>query len=98
MGGRGSSNPGGVKLSPEQKTSIRNGVANHTSAQNDRAEAGYKRDIAREKEIVDRKSDYIRVGYIKSASDPWFQGHLNSYNTLVAKYNVFKKERKRQKR
>ena len=97
MGGRGSSNPGG-NVSAERVAQIKRGIATHSSEQNDRAERNYLRDIQKEKEIVDRKDAYIRTGHIKSANDPWFKDHVNSYNNLKAQLEIFRKERKRQKR
>lgn len=104
MGGRGSSSGAatgggaGSKLSKSRKETITNGIKTHTKEQNDRAEANYKRSIAKEREVVENASTYIRLGHIKSTSDPWFQGHVESYNSLTAQLKFFQKERKRLKR
>lgn len=101
MGGRGSSSGtatgggAGSKLSASRKETITNGIKTHTKEQNDRAEASYKRSIVKEREVVENASAYIRVGYIKSTSDPWFQGHVKTLNSLDAQLKFFKKERKR---
>lgn len=100
MGGRGSSGGGGgggagSKLSASRKETITNGIKTHTKEQNDRAEANYKRSIAKEREVVENASAYIRSGHIKNTSDPWFQGHVESLNSLNAQFKFFKKERKR---
>lgn len=101
MGGRGSSSGtsigggAGSKLSASRKETITNGIKTHTKEQNDRAEVSYKRSIAKEREVVENASAYIRSGYIKNTSDPWFIGHVESLNSLNAQFKFFKKERKR---
>ena len=88
----------GSKLSASRKETITNGIKTHTKEQNDRAESNYKRSIAKEREVVENASAYIRSGKIKSTNDPWFQGHVESYNNLTAQLRFFEKERKRLKR
>lgn len=101
--GRGSSKigggaGGGGTLYNERKQTIIDGIKNHTSQQNDRAETFYKNNIAKEKDIIDNYSKYVQIGKIKDKNDPWWQYHEDTYKSLVAQYDFFKKERKKQGR
>ena len=101
MGGRGANSGGGRGgggLSREEKERMRNNIATHTPEENDRAARYFESHMESEKKYVDGLNDYIRVGHIKSANDPWYQGHLNTYNSLKAQFNFFQSERKRQGR
>ncbi len=100
MGGRGGSSgiPAGGTVSAERKKQLRNGIATHTKAENDRAERYIEESLQKEKNIVSNADSYIRVGHIRSRNDPWFQGHVESYNSLKAQLSYFRKERKRQGR
>ena len=101
MGGRGASSGGGRGgggLSREEKERTRNNIATHTPEENDRAIRYFESRIENEKKYVDNMDNYIQIGYIKNANDPWYQEHLNSYNSLKAQLKFFKDERKRQGR
>ena len=88
----------GGTVSAERKKQLSNGIATHTKAENDRAERGIEQSLQKEKNIVSNADSYIRAGHIKSRNDPWFQGHVESYNSLKAQLSYFRKERKRQGR
>lgn len=100
--GRGSSKASGAnintRLSVLEKKKITDGIKTHTKEQNDRAENSYLESIGKERNIIENFNSYVKIGYIKSKSDSWWIGHEITYNNLKAKYDFFKKERKRLKR
>lgn len=106
--GRGRSGVGGgnssrasipsVRLSTAKKTEITQGIVNHTSAQNDKADASYQSTISREKNILDNYDVYVRMGRIRDKTDEWWQYHQETYDTLIAQYDYFKRERERLKK
>lgn len=83
-------------LSDIQKEQLIIGIKNHTKEQNAKMENTIKTYIEKEKQYVDNLDNYIKIGYIKSADDEWYQGHLNTYKVLKAQYEFVKKERKKQ--
>ena len=85
----------GFKLSKADMTKITSGIQSHTSEQIDGAEENYKNYIAKQKNILDNYKNYVAIGKIKNKQDEWWQGHQESYDSLVAQYDFFKKERKR---
>lgn len=97
MGGRGSSS-GLWTLSAEERSKISIGIASHSVSDNDRAERNFKQSIQTEKDIISNAEAYIRVGYVQSTEDEWFQNHLKAYEALIEKYSYFKQERKKQGR
>lgn len=95
--GRGSSGAsrGASRLSTAEKQRITNGIASHTESQNDSAMRYYEKRIEREQRVIDNYDGYIRSGYIKGKSDPWWVDHEKSLESLKAQYDFFQKERKR---
>ena len=102
--GRGSSKAGGggattnYSLSNGEIKKINDNVKSHSKSDNDRAERNTYNALQREKSVVENLDEYIRVGHIKSASDEWFQGHIEAYNSLSAKLKEIQKARKRYNR
>ena len=95
---KGSGGGGGGNVSDSMKQQLTNGIMNHGSAANDRAQKGMEDNIAKERNIVNNYSQYRKSGYISGRNDPWYVGHVNTLNSLTAQLNFFKKERKRLKR
>ena len=95
--GRGSSgaSSGASRLSTAEKQRITNGIASHTESQNNSAMRYYEERVEREQRVIDNYDSYIRIGYIKSKSDPWWLDHEKSLESLKAQYDFFRKERKR---
>lgn len=107
--GRGSSKAGGsgkvgsgattnYSLSDGEIQKINDNVKSHSKSDNDRAERNIYNALQREKSVVENLDEYIRVGHIKSASDEWFQGHIEAYNSLSAQLKEIQKARKRYNR
>lgn len=100
MGGRGSSSGGGggQSLTPEKREQIAKNVATHSPSQNDKAIKNIERAIEREEKIVKNFKQYKQIGYVKSKTDDWWVGHEESYNSLRAQLEEYKKQRKIQKK
>ena len=74
---------------------INDNVKSHSKSDNDRAERNTYNALQREKSVVENLDEYIRLGHIKSANDEWYQNHIESYNSLNAKYKELQKARKK---
>lgn len=89
---------GGYTLSEQDKSSWINDLTTHTKEENDRAERNLQYYIEQEKKYMDNYDYFIRIGHIKGEQDPWWQGHVDSYNSLKAQLEFVKKQRKKLKR
>lgn len=87
------SSGGGLSVADKQK--LTNGIQNHSTSDNDKAERNLVNRLEKEKKHVDNYSNYVKLGQIKSKNDPWFKNHVDSYNYLKSQLGFFKKERKR---
>ena len=90
--GSGASN---FSLSDSEIKKINDDVRSHSKSDNDRAERNTYNALQREKSVVENIDEYIRLGYIKSANDAWYQNHIEAYNSLNAKYKELQKARKK---
>lgn len=95
MGSGTNSGRGRGTLTANEKAKITRDIENHSTSSNDAAERHYKMYISREQGVIDNYGLYVRTGYIRDKSDPWWQGHEESLAKLKAQYSHFRKERKR---
>ncbi len=84
-------------LSLEAREKLTQGIISHSDQDNDRAENHMRKKLEQEKAIIDNADAYIKLGYIKSTQDKWFQDHVENANSLEAQLNYFVSERQRLK-